>query len=107
MLEMELLDKSAGWQRATRSFQVDALNVRVYNTLDDLAADTAHEVNEFLRATLREMFGDSGAAAPILYGGSVKPVNAGDILKAREVGGALVGGASLKAADFLAIIEAA
>jgi triosephosphate isomerase len=65
------------------------------------------EVHVAIRATLVEMFGDAGATTPILYGGSVKPSNAGEILKAREVGGALVGGASLKAADFLTIIEAA
>ena len=47
------------------------------------------------------------ARVPILYGGSVKRSNAADILKLRDVGGALVGGASLKAADFLGIIEAA
>jgi triosephosphate isomerase len=65
------------------------------------------EVHQAIRATLRERFGDHGARIPILYGGSVKPSNAAEILKAREVGGALVGGASLKAADFLTIIEAA
>jgi triosephosphate isomerase len=65
------------------------------------------EVHIAIRAVLRERFGDWGAAIPILYGGSVKPSNAAEILKAREVGGALVGGASLKAADFLTIIEAA
>ena len=42
----------------------------------------------------------------ILYGGSVKPANAAEILDLPEVGGALVGGASLKAADFLSIIAA-
>ena len=65
------------------------------------------EVHVAIRAVLRESFGANGAAAPVLYGGSVKPSNAAEILKAREVGGALVGGASLKAADFLTIIEAA
>jgi len=50
--------------------------------------------------------GADGAASPILYGGSVKPSNAAEILHADEVGGALVGGASLKAADFLAIVRA-
>jgi triosephosphate isomerase len=65
------------------------------------------EVHIAIRGVLREQFGDWGAAIPILYGGSVKPSNAAEILKAREVGGALVGGASLKAADFLTIIEAA
>ena len=59
-----------------------------------------------LREALSEALGDAGRAAPILYGGSVKPGNAAEILAAREVGGALVGGASLKAQDFLAIVRA-
>ena len=65
------------------------------------------EMHSAIRATLNEMFGATGEAAPILYGGSVKPANAAEILHAAEVGGALVGGASLKAEDFLAIIRAA
>ena len=60
-----------------------------------------------IRAVLVEIFGPAGAQAPILYGGSVKPSNAEEILHAAEVGGALVGGASLKADDFLGIIRAA
>lgn len=64
-------------------------------------------VHAAIRATLAEALGEAaGRAAPILYGGSVKPANAAEILAAAEVGGALVGGASLKAADFLAIIRA-
>jgi len=63
------------------------------------------EVHAAIRAVLVDRFGaDEGAATPILYGGSVKPSNAQEILHAAEVGGALVGGASLKAADFLGII---
>jgi triosephosphate isomerase len=64
------------------------------------------EVHRVIRATLVEMFGEAGKAVPILYGGSVKPSNAAEILHADEVGGALVGGASLKADDFLGIIRA-
>jgi triosephosphate isomerase len=64
------------------------------------------EVHRAIRATLVEMFGDAGRTPPILYGGSVKPSNADEILHADEVGGALVGGASLKAEDFLGIIRA-
>jgi triosephosphate isomerase len=64
------------------------------------------EMHRAIRATLSEMFGPQGEAVPILYGGSVKPSNAAEILHAAEVGGALVGGASLKAVDFLAIIDA-
>ena len=64
------------------------------------------EVHRAIRATLVEMFGEAGRAVAILYGGSVKPTNAAEILHADEVGGALVGGASLKAQDFLAIVTA-
>ena len=59
-----------------------------------------------IRAALAARFA-RGAAMPILYGGSVKPDNAGVLLAVPEVGGALVGGASLQAADLLAIAAAA
>ena len=65
------------------------------------------DVHRAIRAVLVDMFGEAGRAPPILYGGSVKPSNAVEILAADEVGGALVGGASLKAEDFLGIIRAA
>lgn len=65
------------------------------------------EMHAAIRAELISLFGGQGGVTPILYGGSVKPDNAREILAAPEVGGALVGGASLKATDFLAIIEAA
>jgi triosephosphate isomerase len=64
------------------------------------------EVHRAIRGVLGEMFGAHGRTVPILYGGSVKPGNAAEILHADEVGGALVGGASLKARDFLGIIRA-
>jgi triosephosphate isomerase len=51
-------------------------------------------------------FGERGARAPVLYGGSVKPSNATEILALPTVDGALVGGASLKASDFLPIVRA-
>lgn len=65
------------------------------------------EVHRAVRAAMVERLGQGGETAPILYGGSVKPDNARDILAVPEVGGALVGGASLKAADFLGIVRAA
>ena len=65
------------------------------------------EVHRAVRAAMVARLGEAGRAAPILYGGSVKPSNAAEILKTPEVGGALVGGASLKAEDFLGIIRAA
>ena len=67
-------------------------------------ADVA-EVHAFIRKKLGERYGAQGAAMRILYGGSVKPSNAKELLGLPNVNGALVGGASLKAADFLAIAE--
>lgn len=64
------------------------------------------EVHSFLRGRLRGLIGDEAEGVRILYGGSVKPSNAGDIFAVPHVDGALVGGASLKAADFGAIITA-
>jgi triosephosphate isomerase len=64
------------------------------------------EMHRAIRATLRAAFGAASDPRPILYGGSVKAANAGEILHAAEVGGALVGGASLKAQDFLGIVNA-
>jgi len=63
------------------------------------------EVHDAIRAELATLVGDSGTVR-ILYGGSVKPENAGEILAVGNVNGALVGGASLKAADFWAIAQA-
>lgn len=60
-----------------------------------------------LRATLTDTLGAAGAGVRILYGGSVNPGNAVEILAIGDVGGALVGGASLKAETFLPIIQAA
>jgi len=65
------------------------------------------EVHAAVRAAMVARLGEGGRVAPILYGGSVKPSNAAEILDVAEVGGALVGGASLKAGDFLGIIRAA
>jgi triosephosphate isomerase len=64
------------------------------------------DVHEALRVALVARWGEPGMRVPILYGGSVKAANAAEILAAREVGGALVGGASLTAADFLPIVRA-
>jgi triosephosphate isomerase (TIM) len=66
-----------------------------------------HEMHSAIRDALRANNGTEGAAIRILYGGSVKPDNAVEILAIPNVDGALVGGASLKAADFLRIVRAA
>lgn len=64
------------------------------------------EVHAFLRARLVARIGDAGNGVRLLYGGSVKPSNAAEIFALPHVDGALVGGASLKAADFGAIVAA-
>jgi triosephosphate isomerase (TIM) len=64
-------------------------------------------MHAFIREELVRQFGDAGQEIRILYGGSVRPANAAALLAIPDVGGALVGGASLKADDFLAIARAA
>ncbi len=68
-------------------------------------ADVA-EVHSAIRTALAERFGAEGDGMRILYGGSVKPANARELMSIPNVNGALVGGASLKAEDFLAIVAA-
>jgi triosephosphate isomerase len=65
------------------------------------------EMHSAIRARLLERFAEDGARIRILYGGSVKPSNAAEIFAIADVDGALVGGASLKAADFMPIVAAA
>jgi triosephosphate isomerase len=78
-----------------------AIGTGVTPTADDIAAMHAH-----IRACLIAGLGEGARGLLILYGGSVNPGNAAEILSLPEVGGALVGGASLKSADFLRIIAA-
>lgn len=66
--------------------------------------DDVREVHDAIRRDLEARFGAAGSAMHILYGGSVKPENARALMSVDNVNGALVGGASLKALDFLAII---
>lgn len=70
--------------------------------LTPTAADV-EEVHHFIRESLNRRFNGEGRRVRILYGGSVKPSNAAELMGIANVNGALVGGASLKAADFLAI----
>ena len=70
-------------------------------TLEQIA-----EVHDFIRAELVGRFGAEGDGVRLLYGGSVKPANAAEIFAVSNVDGALVGGASLKATDFGAIVAA-
>jgi triosephosphate isomerase len=68
--------------------------------------DQIAEVHGAIRARLVDRFGEQGREMAVLYGGSVKPGNAAEIFAVPDVNGALVGGASLKAADFSGIIAA-
>ena len=66
-------------------------------------AQDVEEAHAFMRAELVSRFGEQGVKMRILYGGSVKPSNAKELMGVANVDGALIGGASLKSADFLAI----
>jgi triosephosphate isomerase len=69
--------------------------------------EQAQSAHAFIRARLGEAFGEATAARVVVqYGGSVKPDNAAELLASPDIDGSLVGGASLKAGDFLAIIKA-
>ena len=70
-------------------------------------AAQAQEVHAAIRKILRELAGAGADAIRIQYGGSVKPENAAELMSQPDVDGALVGGASLKAKDFLAIVKGA
>ncbi|WP_028035679.1 triose-phosphate isomerase [Chelativorans sp. J32] len=78
-----------------------AIGTGLTPTPEDVAKAHAH-----LRAELKKKLGDEANAMRILYGGSVKPSNAAELLSLLNVDGALIGGASLVAADFLAIASA-
>ncbi|ADL01447.1 triose-phosphate isomerase [Brevundimonas subvibrioides] len=93
---------AAGQAFAVAYEPVWAIGTGLTPTLEQIA-----EVHAAIRAALVARLGDGGHRVPILYGGSVNPGNAAEILRVAEVGGALVGGASLKADSFLAIIRAA
>ncbi len=79
-----------------------AIGTGVTATIDDIA-----EMHTAIRKLLHEIGGEALAAARVLYGGSVKPSNAAEIFAIDDVDGGLIGGASLKAEDFNAIVAAA
>lgn len=69
--------------------------------------DDAQHMNSYIRTLLSKEYGDEVVQdVRILYGGSVKPGNAAALMKQRDIDGALVGGASLEAGDFAAIVKA-
>jgi len=76
-------------------------------TGETASPEQAQEMHAFIRGLVNETFGEGvGNGLTILYGGSVKPGNAKEIFSKEDVDGGLIGGASLKAADFTAIIQA-
>ena len=73
-----------------------------------LPAEQAAEVCTFIRTTVRHLYGARIArSVTVQYGGSMKPANAAELLSQPDIDGGLIGGASLKAADFVEIVNAA
>jgi triosephosphate isomerase len=97
-LDNSLPDGATGANLVVAYEPVWAIGTGLTPTPTDVA-----QVHVFLRKRLTDRFGPAGSGVRILYGGSVKPANAGELLTIPEVNGALVGGASLKAEDFLGI----
>lgn len=102
-LKGSLPDSEGAAEKVTVAYEpVWAIGTGNTATVEDIAA-----MHASIRTKLLALYGESGAEIRILYGGSVNPDNAGEILAAEDVGGALVGGASLSAETFLGIIVAA
>jgi triosephosphate isomerase len=96
------LPASATAQNTVIAYEpVWAIGTRWTPTLSDVAA-----VHNFIRGRLGNALGAAGGELRILYGGSVRPKNASELLAVGNVNGALVGGASLKATDFYGILTA-
>lgn len=68
-------------------------------------AEQANEVIAYIRQVVRDIYGDLADQVRIQYGGSVKPANVAEIMGQSDIDGALVGGASLKPADFLGLLK--
>lgn len=94
---------SEAWQKVVIAYEP----VWAIGTGETASPEQAQEMHAFIRKTISDKFGEEIANdVSILYGGSVKPANAEEIFAKEDVDGGLIGGASLKAEDFLAIVEA-
>jgi triosephosphate isomerase len=97
-LQLSLPDKARADNLVVAYEPVWAIGTGLTPTPSDV-----EQVHTFIRELLISRFNGEGARIRILYGGSVKPSNAAELMAVANVNGALVGGASLKAVDFLAI----
>jgi triosephosphate isomerase (TIM) len=97
-LNMSLPDAATAGNLVVAYEPVWAIGTGLTPTVGDV-----EQVHRFIRELLITRFNGEGARIRILYGGSVKPSNAAELMAVANVNGALVGGASLKAADFLGI----
>jgi triosephosphate isomerase len=95
------IDKSS-WANIILAYEP----VWAIGTGETASPEQAQEMHEFIRETVRKVFGsDIAEDVSILYGGSVKPDNAAAIFSKADIDGGLIGGAALKAADFVAIVN--
>ena len=100
----EVLVVGIDWQKVTVAYEP----VWAIGTGKNATSEQVQQAHEFIRSWLNEQFGDvASARMRIQYGGSVNASNAAELLAMTDVDGALVGGASLEATDFLAIVRAA
>jgi triosephosphate isomerase (TIM) len=97
-LKLSLPDRSRADNLVVAYEPIWAIGTGLTPTVTDV-----EQIHAFIREVLVARFKAEGAKTRILYGGSVKPSNADELMAVANVNGALVGGASLKAADFLAI----
>lgn len=94
---------AAAWEHIVLAYEP----VWAIGTGETATPEQAQEMHEFIRKTIAAAYGEEIAdEVTILYGGSVKPSNASEIFSKPDVDGGLIGGASLKADDFLAIVSA-
>lgn len=93
----------AAWKNIVLAYEP----VWAIGTGETASPEQAQEMHEFIRENIRKNFGATIAdEVSILYGGSVKPENANEIFSKPDVDGGLIGGAALKADDFIAIVNA-
>ena len=94
-------NEGVDWQKVVVAYEP----VWAIGTGKTASPEQAQAVHAFIRGLLSEKIGDAADKVRILYGGSVKPDNARDLFQQNDIDGGLIGGASLKAADFVAIAQ--